>query len=242
MQNSSFISPKAIIDKSAYIGNNVRIFGATKIGPNCYIDDNVVIGYPSKNALNEMVKSGNVPTDLIELDNRSNGETVLSGSCCVRFGSVISVATYISDNVYCDINTQIGAFCKIGKNTQLLYGARIYNNVTIGEDCRIGGFCCNRSTIENKVSMFGELVHSYRNPVGGLIEPSPIVRSGATVGWHSIVVGNVEIGQDVYVAAGAIVIKSVPKQHVVIGSQSKVIPISEWGGRLTREYKKRDDE
>ena len=182
--DNGFISPNATIHDSAFIGTNVRVFGRTNIGPNCYVDDSVVLGYPSKEVLRGMLKGGNIPTDLSELDKYAEGETELSRGCCVRFGSVISVGTHISEDVYCDVRTQVGACCRVGERTQLLYGARVYNNVVIGADCRIGGFCCNGSVIEDAVSMFGELVHSYRNPIGGLVEPSPIVRRGATVGWH----------------------------------------------------------
>ena len=232
MKNNNFISPKAVIHKSAYIGNNIRILGATKIGANCYIDDNVTIGYPSKNKLNEMIKSRNVPTDLRELDKQSEEETIISNHCCIRFGSVISVGTYLSENVYCDSNSQIGAFCKIGKNTQLLYGARLYYKVIVGQECRVSGFCCNGSVIEDKVSMFGELVHSYRKPVGGLTVPSPVIREGATIGWRAIIIGDVEIGEDSYIAAGAIVTESIPKASVVLGSKSKIVPLNEWHGKL----------
>lgn len=237
MKNNSFISPNAIVHDSAFIGSNVRIFGATSVGPKCYIDDNVMLGYPSSKALKEMIKTGNVPTDLTELDKCSEGETVLLDRCCVRFGSVISVGTYICEGVYCDISTQVGAFCKIGERTQLLYGARLYNNVIVGVDCRIGGFCCDRSIIGDRVSMFGELVHSYRNPIGGLIEPSPVVRRGATVGWHAVVIGDVEIGEDVYVAAGSVVSESVPKDHVVVGPKATAIPRSQWTGFLSKDCK-----
>src|SRR5437016_6162527 len=96
--NSGFISPNASIDESAFIGPNVRIFGSTIVGPNCYIDDNVVLGYPSKEALKEMIRNKSVPIDLSDLDRYCEGQTILSSGCCVRFGSVVSVGTYIHDN------------------------------------------------------------------------------------------------------------------------------------------------
>lgn len=227
-----FVSPKAAIDKSAFIGRNVRIFGAAVIGPNCYVDDNVVIGYPSKDALTMMIKSKNVPTDLTELDAYAVDKTVLTAGCCIRFGSVISVGTELAEEVYCDVRTQIGTNCKIGSGTQLLYGARIYNSVNIGSNCRIGGFCCNRSVIEDGVSMFGELVHAYRNPVGGLVEPSPTIRCHATIGWHAIIVGEVEVGRESYVGAGTTVTKSIPARCVVLGNSGKPIPLDDWTGSL----------
>jgi UDP-3-O-[3-hydroxymyristoyl] glucosamine N-acyltransferase len=234
MRDESFISPNAVIHESTFIGSNVRILGSTIVGPNCYIDDNVVLGYPSKEALKQMINTRSVPTDLSELDKYSEGQTILSGSCCLRFGTVISAGTFVAEQVYCDIDTHIGAFCKIGERTQLLYGARLYNDVVVGADCRVGGFCCNRSIIEDKASMFGELVHSYRHPVGGLIEPSPVVRRGSTIGWHAVIIGGIEVGEGAYVAAGAIVTRSVPKDHIVVGTSTKAIPRNQWRGSLAK--------
>ncbi|MDQ2977160.1 MAG: hypothetical protein M3R69_17335 [Acidobacteriota bacterium] len=235
MALNGFISPKASIDGSAFIGNNVRIFGAATIGPDCYLDDNVVIGYPSKEALTRMVKKGNIPTDLSELDKYADNQTVLSNSCCVRYGSVISVGSSLAEEVYCDVRTQVGANCRIGSRTQLLYGSRIYNDVIVGSDCRVGGFCCNRSVIEDKVSMFGELVHAYRKPVGGLIEPSPVIRKAATIGWHAIIIGGIEIGEGSYVAAGATVTKDVLPGCVVVGPKATSMPLDDWIGSLGEE-------
>src|SRR6266851_686070 len=98
MSGDSFISPSAVISGSAFIGANVRIFGATHVGPNCYIDDNVVIGYPSKEALTRIIKNRNIPTDLHELDKYAEGVTTLEGSCCIRFGSVISIGSRIAED------------------------------------------------------------------------------------------------------------------------------------------------
>jgi len=231
----TYIGQKASIDPTTFIGRNVRVLGNTRIGPNCYIDDSVVIGYPSRQALLEITRRGRVPLDLSDLDNRSDGETIIGSNCCIRFGSIISTDTHMQDRVYCDVRTQIGARCRIGSDTQILYGARIYNDVKVGSHCRIGGFCCDRCLIEDVVSSFGNLIHSYRTPTGGLIEPSPVIRSGATVGWGAIIIGGIEIGRNSYVAAGTVVPRTVPGNCMAIGHGPEVIPRSEWKGALATD-------
>lgn len=230
--NDSFISPRANIDPSSFIGSNVRVFGATTIGPGCYIDDNVVLGYPTKERLAEMIRGMKVASTLAELDTSVDAETNVGARCCIRYGSVVGAASKIADDVYCDIRTQIGTHCRIGRRTQLLYGARIYNDVEIGADCRIGGFCCNRSVIEDGVSMFGDLVHAYRRPVGGLTEASPVIRARATVGWHAIIIGDTTVGEGSYIGAGTVVARSVAADHVAVGAMPPV-PRSEWRGQLS---------
>jgi len=234
MNKNSFISKKAKISRNVYIGNNVRIFSNTIIGQNCFIDDNVTIGHPSKTQLSELISKGNIPPNLTGLDKYSDRETVILDSCCIRFGSFVSSGVSIGENSYLDFNTQIGAMCKIGNDSQLLYGARLYYQVKVGNKCRVSGFCCNNSIIEDNSSMFGQLIHAYRIPKGGIDEPSPIIRNGATVGWHAIVIGNTIIGKNSYVAAGATVTKNVPDNYIVTGSANDMVPLNQWHGNLNK--------
>lgn len=233
MNDRKYISSKAKIHQSAFVGNNVRLFGKVTIGANCFIDDNVVIGYPSRQSLIEMTKTGSVPDDLKFLESESMDETVIEQNCCIRYGTVISSQTRLSKGIHCDVRTLIGTRCSIGENTQLLYGARLYNDVQVGNNCRVGGFCCDRSVIEDSVSMFGDLVHSYREPVGGLIEPSPMIKQGATVGWGAIIIGGITIGFKSYIGAGAIVTKNVDSNQVVILNDENCYSRSVWRGNLS---------
>lgn len=234
MDSNNYISPNAEIKENVFIGNNVRILGNTTIGSNCFIEDNVTIGYPSKSQLTDLINRENIPKDLADLDKYSEKVTIISDNCCIRFGSFISTGAHIGKNVYLDFNTQIGALCKIGQKSQLLYGTRLYYQVSIGESCRVGGFLCNNCLVEDNVSTFGELIHSYRVPIGGINEPSPTIRKGATIGWHALIIGETEVGENAYVGAGAIVTRDVAANSVVIGSRNEIIPFDKWHGDLNK--------
>ena len=100
------ISSRTKIHPSTFVGNNVRFFGKVTIGANCFIDDNVVIGYPSRQSLIEMTKRGSIPDDLKFLEKEGMGETVIESNCCIRYGTVISNQTKLSKGIHCDIRTQ----------------------------------------------------------------------------------------------------------------------------------------
>jgi acetyltransferase-like isoleucine patch superfamily enzyme len=64
----------------------------------------------------------------------------------------------------------------------------------------------------------------------GIDEPAPIIEDRAVVGRESVVVGGVTIGSDSYVAAGAIVTKSLPPDHIALRA-NEFLPLSEWRGK-----------
>ena len=81
--------------------------------------------------------------------------------------------------------------------------------------------------------MFGQLIHRYPRPKWGEVkEPSPIVGQGVVIGMGATLIGGIRVGDNVYIAAGAIVTKYVPKDSIVLPHSSENIPISEWKGRM----------
>jgi acetyltransferase-like isoleucine patch superfamily enzyme len=63
----------------------------------------------------------------------------------------------------------------------------------------------------------------------GVIEPAARVEDYAVVGMGATVVGGVTIGEDSYVAAGAIVTKDVPPRSVAV-SVNRFVAKSDWKG------------
>jgi acetyltransferase-like isoleucine patch superfamily enzyme len=51
----------------------------------------------------------------------------------------------------------------------------------------------------------------------------PTVRRGARVGGGAVLVPGVEIGEEAFVGAGAVVIRDVPPRTVVVGNPARVI-------------------
>lgn len=66
----------------------------------------------------------------------------------------------------------------------------------------------------------GELVHEYTQPHEGwwgVDEDPPVIEADSVVGYGAHVVGGVHLGPRSYVAAGAVVTKDVPPEHIVTG-------------------------
>ena len=129
-------------------------------------------------------------------------------------------------------DTQVEDFCRIGENTnvgnkcRIIYGAKIYGHIQIGDRCIIGGFICEDVIIGKCCRIFGELVHSHKIRTskfenirkwdkGG--EKSPKIGSNVFIGFGAKIIGGITIGNNCYILPGSIVTKNVPKNTKVKG-------------------------
>jgi len=218
MKNSN----RAKFGKDVWVGDNVKFIGDVEIGNGTIIEDNVIIGAPTTEELrrfrDQWMKNKN-----IDINNFVQGKVSIGENCVIRSGTVIHTNVVIGDNLDCYRNVLIGNGTRIGNNVYIMDSTRIFCDVKIGNNVRLSGFLANRSIVEDNASMLGYLVHKYDPPIGGKLEKAPIVKRGATVGILSIIIGGVTVGENAYVAAGAVVTKDVPPRWIVAGCPARKI-------------------
>lgn len=207
-----------------------RIHPKTQIGDNSVIGAYSVIGYPDIDGkyvkIGRDCKIGNHVTifpGVKVLDNVS-----------IKDFSHIEEDTIIGNNVLIEPFSHIGKKVTIGDSTLVLYRAEIYDDVKIGKYCRIGGFIAENTIIGDYVTIFGKLIHSFRDPThwdGG--ETPPLIDNYVVIGFNAVVIGGIKINHHVYVAAGAIVSKDVPPYSIVYGLNN-IVPIDEWKGEIKK--------
>jgi len=164
--------------------------------------------------------------------------TRIGRNCYVGYYSVIGAGSTIEEGGIVDDHCTVEGDVVLGARTLLIYRAQVCNEACVGSQCVIGGFVAERVVIEDRVRLFGKIVHSQRDPSRpwdalDSIEDSAIVKAGAFVGFDALVAGKVVIGANAYVCAGAIVTRDVPPQHVAYGV-NKVVPARDWKGPLCR--------
>lgn len=93
---------------------------------------------------------------------------------------------------------------KIGRNLTLFHGqCLVMNNaVVIGENC-ILRHC---TTIGNKQLNDGSFSRS------------PVIGNNVDIGSNACIIGDLNIGDNVKIGCGAVVIKSVPNDHIAVGN------------------------
>jgi UDP-3-O-[3-hydroxymyristoyl] glucosamine N-acyltransferase len=235
----AFISPKATIEKGSYIGNNVAILGETHIGSGTIIEDNCIIGKPSRSQMEKLkeiiVEQDRVGGSYVIYDSVVNTITSIGKFVQLQRGTTIYSGVTLDDGVICEDNCLIRWDTRIGANTKLMFGAFVGSYVTIGSFCRIGGFCGNDVSIGDYSSVFGDLIHSSTKYGGGRRERAPKVGNRVTIGFGAQIVGDVSVDAGSYIAAGSLVTKDVPA-NVVVTLFNVQCPLDKWEGSLREQY------
>lgn len=167
-----------------------------------------------------------------------NGDEPVSIGARTRIGAyaLVEPGVVIGDDCTIDAYCRVAAGTRIGDRTQVLYGAAVFENAIIGEACIVGGNVADRTLIEDCVTFFGEIAHTYRHP-GDLeawdntIARSPTIRRCSVVGQNAIIVGDVEIGPGSYVGAGEVVRVRVPEG--MLYQHGKLVELSKLRGLVT---------
>jgi acetyltransferase-like isoleucine patch superfamily enzyme len=226
-----YIGKKASIGKNVLMGNNVTIYGDCQISDNCIIGDNVSIGFPSREEL-RFFRPKSRKGSPCDIDSLSRNHTCIGKRVKILSNSVVYSGVSIGNDTEIFEHTRIGPGTSIGEKCRVRYGAQIYTDVTIGNNCIVGGFTCSRAKIGSDCTMMGNMVHKYdKGWIDGLKEAAPIMEDHVIVAYNALLVGNIKVSRYVYIAAGAIVTKNIPSRSIVVGN-CRICDAREWKGKL----------
>lgn len=141
----------------------------------------------------------------------------------------------VGENVF--INDFVNLYgCTIGADTKIGPFVEIQKNASIGERCKISShtFICEGVTIEDEVFVgHGVVFINDRIPratANGALQTESdwkvhktLVRAGASIGSGAVIMCDITIGLRAVVGAGAVVVKDVPDDAVVVGNPSRVL-------------------
>ncbi|MEW6582592.1 MAG: DapH/DapD/GlmU-related protein [Actinomycetota bacterium] len=200
------------IGEDVEIGANVVIHDGTVIGDGCVIQDNVVIGkQPRLGTRSTGRREPSPPTTI------GAGSAVCAGAV-VFAGSVIGEKCVIGDQACVRERVTLGDGVVVGR------GVSVENDVTIGSHTRIqtNAYITAYSELEEHVFIAPCVVTTNDNFMGRTEErfahiKGAIIRRGARVGGAAVLLPGIEIGEEAFVAAGALVTKDVPAKTLVAG-------------------------
>jgi len=157
----------------------------------------------------------------------------IHSTALVEDGVEIGGGTVVWDSVHIRAPARIGSECIVGEKTCIAHG------VVIGDRVKIDAFVhiCTGVTIETGVMIAAGVVFTNdRHPRAttsdlAALRPSqadehalPIfVREGATLGARSVIGCDLEIGRFAMVGMGAVVTRSIPDFHLVVGNPARPV-------------------
>ena len=118
----------------------------------------------------------------------------------------------------------------VGEGSVIGRGTLVENDVAIGARCRIqaNAYVTAHTTIEDDVFIAPCVVTTNDNFMGRTerrhaLRRGPTIRRRARIGGGAVLLPGVEIGEEAFVGAGAVVTKDVPPRAVVVGNPARVI-------------------
>jgi len=217
-----WVSKQSNISKNVIFGDNIHIYGDVEIAENTIIENNVVLGHPSPFALGD-IEFSRFSRLRDVYDAISRGKTFIGSNSMIRSNTTIYNGTEIGNNFDCAHNVIIRENCRIGKSCYIFPNTYFYNDVSIGNHCRIAGTLCARTKIGNYTSMLGHTAHKYSSGIGGEIEPGPTIGDGVVVGREAVIVGGISIGDFSYIATNSVLLESISGYSLMVGTPAKLI-------------------
>jgi UDP-2-acetamido-3-amino-2,3-dideoxy-glucuronate N-acetyltransferase len=186
----------------------------TVIGEGCRIEPFAVLGKVPQLA-------GRPPKELPPL--------VIGDGVTICAGAVLYAGTTIGDGVIVGDQAQVREHTTIGAQTVVGRAAGIDNDVTIGARVKIQSqvYVTAFSVVEDDVFLGPCAMTTNDDTMGRHGAERPLrgatLRRACRVGGGAVLVPGIEIGEEEFVAAGAVVTNDVPARSVVMGVPARVV-------------------
>ena len=156
--------------------------------------------------------------------------TLIGDGMVVSTGAIVFAGTTVGARTILGDQSCVRERCVIGEDVVIGRGSLVENDTVVGARTTIqaGVYVTAYSTVEEDVFIAPCVVTTNDNFMGRTerrheLVKGPTIRRGARVGGGAILCPGVEIGEEAFVGAGAVVTKDVPPRTVVVGVPARVI-------------------
>jgi acetyltransferase-like isoleucine patch superfamily enzyme len=199
------------------IGGHVVIHPGTRVGDRVTIEDGAVVGKSPR-----LSKSSSAPRDAPPAAVIGEGASILANAV-VFAGVELGPGSIAGDQTHLRERAVIGAETVVGR------GSAIDNDVRVGTRTRINTNCYLTawSEIEDDVFIGPGVTTTNdqtmaRHPPGEALRGVRL-RRACRIGGGAVLCPGVEIGEEAFVAAGAVVVADVPARAVVMGIPARQV-------------------
>jgi acetyltransferase-like isoleucine patch superfamily enzyme len=203
---------------SVEVADTAIVYPGTVLGEGCKILDYAVVGKQPTLGPRSTARREEVPP--LEL----GAGTIVSTGAIVFAGTVIGERGIVGDQAC------VRERCTIGDDVVIGRGALVENDTTVGSLTKIqaDAYVTAYTTVEERVFLAPRVITTNDNFMGRTekryaLRKGPTIRRGARVGAGAVLCPAVEIGEEAFVGAGAVVVKDVPPRVVVVGNPARVL-------------------
>ena len=155
---------------------------------------------------------------------------VVGDGTAILAGAVVFAGTRLGSGVIVGDQACIRERCELGDEVVVGRGAHVENDTTIGARAKIqaNAYVTAYTTVEEDVFIAPCAVTTNDNYMGRTEERhrhrrGPTIRRGARIGGGAVLLPGIEIGEEAFVGAGAVVLRDVPARAVVVGNPARKI-------------------
>jgi len=155
---------------------------------------------------------------------------VVGDGCAILAGAVVFAGTRLGPGVIVGDQACLRERCEVGAEVVIGRGSHVENDTTIGARTRVqaNAYVTAYSVIEEDVFIAPCVVTTNDNYMGRTEKRhaerrGPTIRRGARIGGGAVLLPGVEVGEEAFVGAGAVVLDDVPARAVVVGNPARQI-------------------
>ena len=206
------------IGKDVVFGANVVVYDDTVIGDGCFIQDNVVLGKVPSLSPTSTARRGELPA------------LVLGAGCVISTGAVVYRGTTLGRGCILGDYAGVRERCTLGEKVVVGRSSVVENDTTIGDGTKIqtNVYITAYMTIEDRC-FISPCVQTTNDNFMGRTEKrhklikGATIRRGARIGGGVVLCPAIEIGEEAFIAAGAVVTKDAPARKVLMGVPARVV-------------------
>ena len=203
---SSEIAPSAVVYPGTVLGEGVKIL------------DGAVVGKQPTLSPRSTAKREDLPP------------AELGDGTIVSTGAIVFAGTKLGARVIVGDQACVRERCVVGDDVVVGRGSLVENDTTIGALTKIQAhaYITAYSVLEEEVFIAPCVATTNDNFMGRTerrheLIKGPTIRRGARVGGAAVLCPGVEIGEEAFVGAGAVVVRDVPPRAVVVGNPARQI-------------------
>jgi acetyltransferase-like isoleucine patch superfamily enzyme len=200
------------------ISKTAAIYPGTKLGADVEIGDYAVLGKQPVLGPRSTASREELPPLIV-----GDGVRILSHA-------VVFAGTRLGAGVIVGDQACVRERCDLAGDVVIGRGALVENDVSVGERTKVqaNAYVTAYSTLEEDVFIAPCVVTANDNFMGRTerrheLRRGPTIRRGARIGAAAVLLPGIEIGEEAFVGAGAVVLSDVPPRAVVVGNPARRI-------------------
>ena len=200
------------------VAETAIVYPGTVVGEGCKILDYAVVGKQPTLSPRSTAKREDLPP------------LVLGAGTIVSTGAVVFAGTTIGERVIVGDQACVRERCTIGDDVVIGRGSLVENDTSVGALTKIQAhaYITAYSLLEDNVFIAPCVITTNDNYMGRTekrheLIKGPTIRRGAGVGGGSVLLPGIEIGEEAFIGAGAVVLRDVPAKAVMVGSPARQI-------------------